>query len=156
MINVVEQNIISLTIVTSRDNFSRVYVINGVNNLEKNINIVKDVFSRNDVNDFLLGFKQIINEMGSEVTENKLVDSDWVVAFDNVGENKILLVDLSKLSDNLYLLYISKSIWTNPRDSSEKQVSFEAHFYAREGVIKEFQRVLIIRGNLIYDAPLKK
>lgn len=146
----------SLTIVTSKENFSRIYIINGSSDLERNINIVKDVFSRSDIKDFLIGFRQLIDNMGSGATENELANSDWVVAFDRVGENRILLVDLSKLRNDLYLFYLSKSVWTNPKDSSEKQVSFEAHFYAREGVVKDFQRVLIIRGNLIYDAPLKK
>lgn len=149
-------SIVSLTIVTSKDNFSRIYLINSVSELERNINMVKDVFSRSDIKDFLIGFKKLVDTMGKGAGEQDLQGSRWVVAFDKVGDNRILLVDLTKLSGDLYLLYLSKSIWRNPKDPSEKQVSFEAYFYAKDGVLKDFQRVLIIRGNMIYDAPLKK
>ncbi len=154
--NLAAPNIVSLTIVTSKENFSRIYVINGSSNLEKNISMVKDVFSRNDIKDFLVGFKQLIDTIGSGTSEDELANSSWVVALEQVGENKILLVDLSKLDNDSYIFYLNKSVWTNPKDMSEKQVSFEAYFYAKNGIVKDFQRVLIIRGNLIYDAPLKK
>ena len=131
-------------------------MINGSSNLEKNISMVKDVFSRSDIKDFLVGFKQLIDTIGSGTSEDELANSNWVVALEQVGENKILLVDLSKLDNDSYIFYLNKSVWTNPKDISEKQVSFEAYFYAKNGIVKDFQRVLIIRGNLIYDAPLKK
>ncbi len=149
-------NVVSFSIVTSKENFARIFLVDSPSNLEKNINMVKEVFSRTNIKDFLVSFKKLIDSLSGAVEEKDIKDAEWVVAFDKVGDNGILLVDLTKLAENMYLLYLSRSVWTNPRDPGEKQVSFEAHFYAKDGVVRDFQRVLIIRGNVIYDAPIKK
>ncbi len=148
-------SVISLSIITSKENLSRLYIINGSKELRDMVKHVKSVFSLSDIKDFIIGFKRLYIHLDKRFGEWNLSNASWVVAADEVGNGKIVLIDLEKLPNGTYILSLSRSIWVNPKDAGEKQISFEAHFYANSGIVEEFQRVLIVREGIIYDAALK-
>jgi len=148
-------SIISLSAISSKENMSSLYIIKGEATYNQTKDKVRKIFSTRDTKDFIMEFEKLLHEFNSALKSEKIEDNEWILASENLGNGMIYLIDLKMVPKNTFILSLTRSIWTNPKNPTEKQISFEAHFYSREGVKSEFQRVLIMKGGEIYDAILK-
>lgn len=145
-------SVITLSITRSKETRTDLYYLDSKTQLTRTIKKIRGVFAVEDLKRFIIGFEGLFSELARDVNVNNFSDQDWVISMDDIGNGKIVLIDLSKLPEEAYILFISRTIWTNPKDKTEKQISFEAKVFSQKGVIDKYQRVLIVRGNAVYDA----
>jgi len=148
--------LLSLSIISSKETVARVYYLENKSHFKSMDKKLKNVFSIDDTKSFIVEFEKLLNEFDKVLKGVNLEKSNWIIASNEVTNGLILLIDLSKIPDGKLVLSVSRMVWVNPQDKSEKQISFEAHFYSNKGEVKDYQRVLVVKRGTIFDAILKR
>ena len=145
---------ISLMILNSGESQGSVFIVDinkiSIDELKNNIH---KVFIVDDVNSFLKLIKDLIKEL-KNLSEN-IDNFKNVISEEDIGIGKVININLEKIAVGTVVILYAQRFWKNPQKSDEIYVSFETGIYGKDGLIKDFQRVLIRKGSTIYNVSLK-
>jgi len=136
---------------TQKYHFSKLFLLEyeekAINELTRDI---KFIFKNPSTKEFLQGLNKLLDVL----VQNSIRDLSRYpfITITSMEEARIIVLNYSQFPENLYAITISKRVWENPKNSSERQISIEAQVIGRKGILASFQRVLVIRDNVVLDA----
>gem|GEM_PF-6678666 len=136
---------------TQKYHFSKLFLLEyeekAINELTQDI---KFIFKNPSTKEFL----QRLNKLLDLLVQNSIQDLSKYpfITITSMEEARIIVLNYSQFPENLYAITISKRVWENPKNSSERQISIEAQVIGRKGILASFQRVLVIRDDVVLDA----
>ncbi|MHA1615821.1 MAG: hypothetical protein ACTSX9_00680 [Candidatus Njordarchaeales archaeon] len=136
---------------TEKDHYSKFFLIKGnKKEINKLLKAVKAIFKEPSTEKFLTQINNLFEELKNKCIKD--VEKFPFISANPIGEAKAIVLNYNRLPENLYAITISKRVWQNPKDPSEKQISIETQVIDHRGILTSFQRVLIMKGNVLFDA----
>ena len=145
---------INMMILDTGESPGAVYVLEGgKREAQKLKEKFHEVFVKEKVDDFLKSLTNLIEELRKlDMGLKVLGESASVAGLGDMG--KMISIRLG-FPEEFVILQYAKRVWKNPKDPKEIYISYEVNIYLNSGLFDNFQRVIVRKGDILYNVSLK-